>query len=137
MNINEMPEGEVRDPEREMTDEEREVEKQKREEREEFVKDLKVLYYSVLKKAMSLSDDEMERITNKMPAFKNQLVKNYPGNYFKYSAFHVLAGSTTKYEESPELDFPEPNSVESFLKGLEKELDEMDKEKRQPTDTAQ
>jgi hypothetical protein len=106
--------------------EESEEEKQKRGKWEALEKDLKVLSHSVFEKArLALGDEWAMWIMDKKVKFATKLKKNYPKEFDKYVAFHVLASSTTEYDKSPGLDFPEPDSVESFLKECEEELDEI------------
>lgn len=59
--------------------------------------------------------------------FRDALQKKYPDNYHKYVAYHALIGSTLDPDEkAPELDFPEPDSVKSYLENLLKEQEASD-----------
>lgn len=111
---------------------ESEEEKRKREEWEKFKADLKELNTKVLDKARQILGKEYLEWTDKRYHFAMQIKKNYP-DYQDYIAFHVLAFSTREYEDSPKLDFPEPDSVKTFLENLEKELDETKENKLKET----
>ncbi len=46
----------------------------------------------------------------------------------QYYAYHILLESSTSYEKSPKLDFPEPFSVKTFIQNKIEELNQQDPE---------
>lgn len=55
--------------------------------------------------------------------FGNIIRRKYPTEFEKYIALHALGGSSLiSYAKAPKLDFPEPDSVKSFLEKIMTEL---------------
>lgn len=76
-----------------------------------------------LKAKESMGDSGVLWAYSKASNFALILQKIYPA-YGKYIAYHELIGSSQiAYLKAPNLDFPEPNSVKSFLEKCLAELD--------------
>lgn len=68
-----------------------------------------------------LGDDEISFLNDKIFDFSNKIRELFPDKKYCY-AHEVLIGSSPELEKIRYLDFPEPYSVESFLKKYKDEL---------------
>lgn len=82
---------------------------------------LKELLSAIDKKVLEDIKKEAS-VQEKIVDFAQNLREKFP-DAEEYSAFHILAGSTMSENIAPKaFDFPEPDSVRSFLEHLSKEV---------------
>lgn len=63
-----------------------------------------------------------EWFSKKQVEFRNAMASKYT-DYEKCLAYHILIGSSVSRQEITRLDFPEPDSVKTFLGCLKMELE--------------
>jgi len=89
--------------------------------REEATREEWESYQQELKNLANTLRSHFGEVYEEIVEFAHELKEKFP-DYQEYIGFHVIAGSTALFEDSPKLDFPEPYSVKSFYKRMQKEF---------------